>query len=234
MTRNNYSNIINWALPMEDSMKNFFEWSKDGESTNIFRYKGNDYQIVRKSFDNNFRVDIFENGVSVICDNTGNKSFAPRMKDIPLDEKILNWARNIIKRRVRKCPKCGGIGLVKKVGKYAREELGDYSEVCEKCRIDSYRKKAEKERVERDKCHEQERKIYEAKPPIIIGGFAEKIAAYKILKELDIPEVEKDGELEEFVWAKGILKANDGSYYPVVFLIDTSVKINVKILNISN
>lgn len=203
-------------------MKSFFEWSEDGETTNTFQYKGNEYQVVRKRFDDNFRVDIIENGISVVADNTGNRGFAPRIKDISLDGKILHWAKNIIKRRVKHCPKCNEVKLLKRLGKYAIEETGDYSEICEQCRIDIVRKSAEKEREERLKWHEQERKIFDEKPPIIIGGFSEKRDAYKILKDLDVPAVEKDDEFEDFLWAKGILKANDGTYYPAIFLIDTS------------
>lgn len=198
-----------------------FKWDKTGTNSDILKYKNNKhYQIKIFKIRGNYRVDLLEDEFDISLENTANDSFK-RNVDINkfVEEQILEWASYILKNRMGRCDICKERKVIKKLAKYdlSQNEFAGLNKLCKKCRQDIYNAISEKSRKKREKEDRLFLKELDKDPPTIIGGFKKKIEAFKILRSIENPDRMVIDEGFEYV--KGILKAADGTYYPVFFTI---------------
>lgn len=196
-----------------------FQWKKAEKNETLeVKCKGHRYKIIRKKLINTYYIHLYEDGESIMGENTENNSFRRMVNvNLPLEEQILQWGNKKLEE-LKDCPKCGDIRFVISLSEYdlATLDFQGFKEMCIKCRLQVIHDKhvvEQKKRTETDQKFKQE---YEKKPPIILGFKAEKYAR-RYLDELSNPDVET---LEGgFILAKGIIKANNGRYYPVFLFI---------------
>lgn len=198
-----------------------FTWDKSGTTSETIKYKNNQqYQIKIIKIRGNYRVDLLENEFGVSLENTSNDSFRKFVdtnKDV--EHQILEWASYILSNKIGRCDICKERKVIQRLSKYDTDqnEFKGLKKLCKKCRQDIYNKISEKSRKEREKEDRLFVKELDKNPPKIIGGFKKKIDAFKILRNIENPDriVLEEG----FEYAKGILKAADGTYYPAFFTI---------------
>lgn len=198
-----------------------FTWDKTEENTEVYYHpNGKKYQVRSFKIRGNYRIDLLEDDFAVASENTSNESFR-EIVDISkqIEAQILEWAEHILLKKTGKCDVCSEIKIIQNLSEYDKEkqEFKGIETICKKCRsaiYDKIWKEFRKEREQEDKLIKIE---LDKKPPRIIGGFKRKIDAYRAIERISNPD---RVELEDgMVHVKGILKANDKSYYPAFFTI---------------
>jgi hypothetical protein len=198
-----------------------FTWDKTGMATEILKFKNNkQYQIKILKIHGNYRAYLLEDNYDVSLENTTNDGFR-KIVDVskPVEDQVLEWATYILSRKIGRCDNCKETKVINKLAKYdlEKKEFNGYKKLCKKCRSSIYDiiyKKIEDARKKEDRKFIAK---LDKNPPEIIGGFKKRIDAFKVLKNLENPD---RIELEEgFEYAKGILKAADGTFYPAFFTI---------------
>lgn len=206
---------------MELNNKIKFIWDRTQENTEVYHHpNGKKYQIIFFKIRGNYRVDLLEDDFVVASENTSKESFREIINTSKeIREQIIEWAEYILLKKIGKCNICSEIKISQNLSEYDKEkkEFKGIKAICKKCRSEIYDRILEEFRKER----EQEDKLikieFDKKPPIIIGGFKRKIDAFKAIERISNPD---RVELEDgMVHVKGILKANDKSYYPAFFTI---------------
>ena len=208
-------------MELESEIK--FTWDKTQENTEVYNHtNGKKYRVKTFMIRGNYRVDLLEDDYEVALENTSNESFREKV-DISkqVEEQILEWAEYILLKKTEKCDVCSEFKIIQNLSEYDKEkdEFKGIKTICKKCRSEIYDKIWEgfrKEREEEDKLIKIE---FDKNPPLIIGGFKRKIDAFKAIERISNPD---RVELEDgMVLVKGILRANDKSYYPAFFTIAT-------------
>lgn len=198
-----------------------FKWNNDQTKTEDAQYKGHSYRLSVKKIRDSYSIRLFENEQMVIGENTNNPTFRELVElEKPADQQILEWAQKVIEQGYGECDKCNESKFLLLLEDYdkEKEDFAGLNKICKNCRDLIYDKIFEKLRQEHEKDLDDLIKILEEKKPVIIGGFREKIVAYEYILSIPNPHIE---DLDDgFIIAKAILKANDGSFYPVFCTID--------------
>lgn len=197
-----------------------FNWLEN-ETNQIKYYNDKLYRIEKTKYGKSYRVDLFENDSTVLSDNTSNDSFKNQVsKEDNIDSQIITWASNKLNNSINNCDKCSELKIVEKLTKGAKlkEEFNGYETLCKNCRSQIFAIINEKYQKEIEAKHKEDLKELEKKPPEIIGGFKKRIEAYRLLKSIPNPEREEE---DGMVFCKGIVQANDGTFYPVFLTIAT-------------
>ncbi|RII35357.1 hypothetical protein D2A34_09145 [Clostridium chromiireducens] len=200
-----------------------FIWNEKLKETNTIVYKKHKYKMTSIKMWGNYRIDIFEDDIAVVFENSANESFLKYVnKGDSIDKQIVDWASSKIQKCYGICDCCKDEKLIFELSNYDKErkEFKQLNRMCKKCRDNIYSQifaDIDNERAKEDRKFEE---CLRAKPPVIIGGFITRIEAYNYLRKL--PEESIEIIDEEFIYAKAILKANDNTYYPVFCVIDKS------------
>lgn len=202
-------------------IKNLFKWDETGTCSDIIEYKNKKkYQVKIFKIRGNYRVDLLEDNYDVSLENTSNSSFR-EVVDITktVEEQVLEWASFILTKKVDLCDICKQRKVVQRLAKHDREkeEFQEFKVLCKKCRSEVYDKIFEKIRLEGEEKDRLFTIELDKKPPKIIGGFKRKMDAYRAIQK--IGNSDKSDLGDGLFYIKGILKANDKSYYPAFFTI---------------
>lgn len=200
-----------------------FNWDDVLKKTLVLDYKNHKYQIIVSRVWESYRIDLIEDGYPVCLENTNNKSFKNEVNDdARIENQIFEWGNWILKSQVSICDKCKEEKLVKVLENYDIEkpEFNGLKAICKKCRDFIYRKIGTALDAEMEKGKAKLRKKYMSSPPIIVGGYDNKVDAYKYLCAIENKRIENIGD--GFISAKAILTAKDGTHYPVFSVIDRS------------
>lgn len=199
-----------------------FTWIEDLKETNEIIYEKHKYRIIVSKIRRNYRIDLLEDNVAIVLENTSNDSFLKLVnKNEPVNKQIISWASSILKNHYNICDRCKESKLVFELYENDKgKEFNELYRICRNCRKEIYDEiflkvgKAEEKKSKKFGDYLKER------PPIIVGGFKERIDAYKYILNMSEKHIEKIDK--DFIFAKAILRANDGSFYPVFCVIDIS------------
>jgi hypothetical protein len=192
-----------------------FIWETKEQSNKIF-INNRTYQISIKPVQEHFTVELFEDNFVIERIHTTNSSFKSTVdSNSPLKEQILQWAKYILEETIQVCECCKEKKYTKELADYDKKEpeFQAYKRLCPQCRTEIYNKMFNDMKESKKIEDEAIKKEYEKNPPTIAGGFKSEGAANRILRIYSNPDIEDVGD--GFVVAKGILKANDGTFYPV-------------------
>lgn len=200
-----------------------FVWKECLIETTIIEYHTHKYQIVATKVYDSLRLDFIEDGLPVVLENTQNESFNEKVTSgAKIEDQILEWGNNILTSRLNKCGKCKHEKVVLDLADYdlAKPEFKGIQRICKTCRDEIYSSISAKFSKEMQKEDAKFAKQFKGKSPIIVGGFSQRIDAYIYLRSIKKKSVELiEGD---FISAKAILNANDGTFYPVFCVIDIS------------
>ena len=101
-----------------------------------------------------------------------------------------------------------------------KPKFNGLNKICKSCRDTIYKEIMSTIEIQRQQDKAELRRLFESNPPIIVGGFKHRIDAYKYLRSIKEDSIENIDA--GFLSAKGVLTANDGTYYPVFCIIDRS------------
>lgn len=200
-----------------------FTWDEKSSESNTIIYKKHSYKVVASKIWGNYRIDLLEDDIEVILENSANETFLNKVvKSDSIELQILTWADKILLNNYGICDCCSEEKLVFELAEYDKEycEFISLNKICKKCRDTVYSKISQRLDKEISKEHDELEAFLEVNPPVIVGGFIKRIEAYKYLITLPEKSIEKIDE--DFIYAKAILKANDDTYYPVFCVIDKS------------
>ena len=198
-------------------------WDKTGKKSEIIELKNKrKYHVEIFKIRGNYRVDLFEDRLAVAIENTSNESFIKAVDtSSSLEEQALEWASHILTKNMAVCDICKDKRITQKMTRFYKglDEYKNFKKLCKKCMSDIANKKMEEYRKEREEEHKTKKIELDKVPPIIIGGFKKKLTAFKAIQKIKMPD-RIDFE-DGFVYVKGVLKANDNTYYPAFFTITT-------------
>lgn len=199
-----------------------FSWVEDLKESNEINYENHKYKIISKKIFGNYRLDLLEDNIPVVLENTSNDSFLKLVNtDESVSSQILKWAKLVVEEHSNLCDRCKESKLVFGVEKYDKgKEFTGLLKICPKCRKEIYKIIDSEFMLKQEKKSKKFGESLKKNPPIIIGGFKERIEAYKYI--IDLPEDHIEKIDKDFICAKAILKANDGTFYPVFCIIDKS------------
>ncbi len=198
-----------------------FKWVTGTES-NIVKLNNNTYQIKLEKDGSRYVVDLLENNFSIDKVTTNNAKFQELVDSyLTVPEQILQWGNSILKNEIKKCEHCKETRYTKKLPPYDKEEqpFKDYDCVCPTCHMNLCNKMFSENQKAREEEDFQFKQELEANPPQIIGGFHVEKEAERVLNSYKNEDVTDVGD--ELVVAKGVLKANDGTFYPVFIHISS-------------
>jgi len=203
---------------------NFNLYWIDDSQTNDITYKNRKYRLKKELIHGSYRIDLIEDEFDSVSENTANDTFKDSFGDIneDINSLIIMWGCNKLLNDIGICDCCKEEKLIMTLNKYELEDnsFPGIKQCCKECRYKLYSirsKEIEKARYEESLPYINSLK---EKPPIIIGGFSKRIDALQVLNSLGNDEVE---EIEDgFILAKGIIKFNDGTYYPAFLTISLS------------
>jgi hypothetical protein len=204
-------------------LEHTFSWKKPLEESDTIQLSGNTYQVHAVKIFDSYRVDLLENGMSVVLENSSNDSFKACVDPKnPIADQIVEWAGVVLQTHHGECDKCGlkririSITKSEKRGKHLRS----YNFLCKSCRENAYNLIFADLRTKRERMDKKIRKELSANPPVIVGGFQRRIEAYRIIRSVPEPTIYDFGD--GFLSAKAIVQAKDGTFYPAFCSIDKS------------
>jgi len=195
-----------------------FEWKlRVKNETKIVNYKGHKYKLAIESFPPDYRVELYDNGKVILSNNTARVDFR-EVVDTTLSvmDQVLQWGTKMLEK-LEDCPKCGEKRVLEPLAEhdYKYEHFQGYTEMCPNCRIGLYNHHGS----EYDELKREEQsdtiEMYQKNPPHIISFHAEE-EAVQYLNDLQGDIEDSDDEL---VATKGIVKAANGIFYPVLLWI---------------
>ena len=199
------------------------KWKSNTE-TEGFVINGNIYKVTAKTIRGNTVVTLKENEYQIKIENSSNNSYSSY--GITQSE-IVRWATDQILNNTGKCQECQSIKVVVQLseGDKSYDEFRNFQVLCKKCRHEIYNQIGEKRRLEAEKEDQEFISFLDKDPPNIVGGFTDKYQAYEYLSQIEDDESLEDQDNDEdefnetFTSVKAILKASDGTYYPVYCVI---------------
>lgn len=192
-----------------------FYWENETQ-TNSLSIDSIKYQIEISPSDNFLIVTLKENGKELEKMRTSSNNFKEVVTEtLSLKEQVLEWGIKLINENLHLCDHCHEKKYTKALESYDKEEefLKSYNRLCPSCRVKLYNEMYSHLQEERNAEDDAFKKGLEENPPILIGGFKAEKEAERILKAYSNSDIEDVGD--GFVIAKGIIKANDGTFYPV-------------------
>jgi|GEM_PF-652232 len=201
-----------------------FKWAKELVVSECVDYGCHTYYLTASPIRDSYVLNLYEDDKSVAGENTANSSFLNCVDQGSgnLSSQILNWASKYIEQNQHICDKCNEEKLTVGLSQSERRQrvFKGLQIICKKCRDEVYDQISELMRQKEKKRDLKYKAYLDGLNPVVVGGFKERIQAYTYLRNLKTPNTISLGG--GFIRAKAILRAKDGTFYPVYCIIDRS------------